>query len=50
VRPIAAALRRGAQADELQEDFGLSKEQIAAARVYADARPQRGRPSMSASR
>jgi uncharacterized protein (DUF433 family) len=50
VRPIAAALRRGVRADELQEDYGLSEEQFAAARVYADARPLRGRPSISASR
>lgn len=49
VRPIAAALQRGVPAEELIEDYGLSQEQIAAARVYADARPQRGRPSISVS-
>lgn len=49
VRPIAAALRRGVRPDELEQDYGLSKDQIAAARVYAEARPQRGRPSISAS-
>ncbi len=45
VRPIAEALRRGVPADDFMEDYGLSQEQIAAARVYANARPQRGRPS-----
>lgn len=49
VRPIAEALRRGVSVEELIEDYGLSKEQIAATRVYADARPQRGRPPISAS-
>lgn len=43
------AAARGVPADELIEDYGLSQEQIAAARVYADARPQRGRPSISVS-
>ena len=47
VRPIVDALRRGVPADELIADYGLSPEQIAAARVYGDARPQRGRPSLS---
>ncbi len=47
VRPIAAALRRGVQPDELRQDYGLSEEQIAAARVYADARPQRGPPQIA---
>jgi uncharacterized protein (DUF433 family) len=50
VRPIATALRRGVRADDLQKDYGLSEEQITAARVYAEARPSRGRPSISASR
>ncbi|MBG0792460.1 DUF433 domain-containing protein [Methylocystis sp. H62] len=45
VRPIAEALRRGVPADDLMEDYGLSQERIAAARVYANARPLRGRPS-----
>ncbi len=50
VRPIASALQRaGDRRHELIEDYGLSQEQIAAARVYADARPQRGRPSISVS-
>lgn len=49
VRPIAAALRRGVRPDELEQDYRLSEDQIAAARVYADARPQRGRPPISAS-
>jgi uncharacterized protein (DUF433 family) len=49
VRPIAAALHRGVRVEELREDYGLSAQQIAAARVYADARPQRGRPPASAS-
>ena len=49
VRPIVAALRRGVPANELIEDYGLSQEQITAARVYAAARPQRGRPPISGS-
>jgi uncharacterized protein (DUF433 family) len=50
VRPIVDALRRGVPADELIAEYGLSREQIAAARVYRDARPQRGRPSPSGAR
>jgi uncharacterized protein (DUF433 family) len=49
VRPIAAALERGVAPHELMEDYGLSEAQVAAARVYARARPQRGRPVSSAS-
>jgi uncharacterized protein (DUF433 family) len=49
VRPIAAALHRGVRVEELRQDYGLSAQQIAAAGVYADARPQRGRPPVSAS-
>jgi uncharacterized protein (DUF433 family) len=48
-RPIADALRRGVPSNELKEDYGLSDQQIEAARVYTDARPRRGRPA-SASR
>jgi uncharacterized protein (DUF433 family) len=45
VRPVAKALERGVPAAELMEDYDLSLEQIEAARIYAAARPARGRPT-----
>lgn len=39
VRNIAAALESGVDESELREDYALSDEQLAAARVYAAAKP-----------
>lgn len=44
VREIAAALDAGTDCGELAEDYGLTPEQMEAARVYVAARPARGRP------
>lgn len=42
---ILGLLKRGAKAEELLEDYPrLTKEMIEAARLYARARPRRGRP------
>lgn len=45
VRPIAAALARGVDREEIKADYRLTDEQLEAALVYVEARPSRGRPS-----
>lgn len=46
VRPIAAAVARGIPETELLEDYpALTAEMIEAAKLFANVRPQRGRPS-----
>lgn len=44
VRPVAAALARGVDREELKTDYRLSDDQLDAALVYVEARPSRGRP------
>jgi uncharacterized protein (DUF433 family) len=44
VRPIAEALRHGADRAELKDDYRLNDLELDAALIFAEARPARGRP------